>query len=130
MAEIPTDSEDEMLSDSEEEYFPEENNSASSDSTDSEEDNDQFEIEQQTISKKNKIIHKWTKVDENDDPPELPPFINSGDEMGPEIGRPIHYFQLFFSNELLDLIVEQSNLFAIQNDPNWKFFLAQLFTCQ
>lgn len=43
-----------------------------------------------------KLIYKWIKVRENEDPLELSTFISTELEMGPEIGSHIYYFQMFF----------------------------------
>ena len=55
----------------------------------------------------------------------LEPFTSQNLDDEPEIGRPIHYFQLFFSDELLDQIVEHSNLYACQVNPNRPLNLAR-----
>lgn len=151
MACLPSDSEDENLNDSDEEYIPPKRNSkhgvpSSGDDSDSsvseddeparattskekasngeESDTSESEDDEPVLSATaSKEKPKWNKVndDENNLPiPEfkLPEKSDDDEEDEPEIGRPIHYFQLFFSDDLLDKITEQSNLYACQVDPN------------
>lgn len=35
-----------------------------------------------------------------------------------EVDTPIDYFRMFFNKDLLHQITQQSNLYAVQNDPN------------
>lgn len=125
--ELPSDSEDENLIDSDEDFDLSETwlESESSDynETDSDDSAGHESAPNATSTKKNKNNKKrdyynWTKVSANEGPMPTPQFTAPLREDEPEIGRPIHYFQLFFTNELLNYITEQSNLYAIQTDPN------------
>ncbi|XP_063921127.1 piggyBac transposable element-derived protein 3-like [Zophobas morio] len=124
MAYIPSDSEDDNLGDSDDEFVVQNSrDSSSSDSDDSisssesDEDNQPVDHVATATNVRGKPTYKWTKLNNNDEELPLPPFVAEETEES-EIGRPIHYYQQFFSNELLYLIVEQSNLYAIQNDVN------------
>ncbi|CAH1991941.1 unnamed protein product [Acanthoscelides obtectus] len=124
MASLPSDSEDENLSDSDDEYVSSKPGSDNSTSSDSEEDSE----DDQPLSNffaKGTPKYQWNKVREGKVSVSLAPFTSQNLDDEPEIGRPIHYFQLFFSDELLDQIVEQSNLYACQVDPNSPLNLAR-----
>ena len=56
----------------------------------------------------------------------LPPSWKSSLPESADIRNPFHYFQQFFFKELLDHIVEQSNLYAVQADPSKQLFLTRL----
>lgn len=122
MACLPSDSEDSNLSDSDDEYEPTRpTTSKIAVSVDSEESSTSGSEDEEPLSKiadKGKPKYKWNKVNSPGNNSALPPFILPDLEDEPEVGRPIHYFKLFFSNDLLSLITEQSNLYACQTNPN------------
>lgn len=108
MVEIPRDSEDENLSDSEE-YIPDSQNDTLSSFSSADSEEDAPHNGEQNSSKGKNLIIKWIKVRENEnDPLEHPPFISSEVEKDRENGRSMYYSDMFFFHELLDLIVEQS----------------------
>ena len=124
MASLPSDSEDENLSDSDDEYMPSKPGSDSSTSSDSDDDSEDDQPLSNFLAK-GTPKYQWNKVREGEVSVSLAPFTSQNLDDEPEIGRPIHYFQLFFSDELLDQIVEQSNLYACQVDPNRLLNLAR-----
>ncbi|XP_054270077.1 piggyBac transposable element-derived protein 3-like [Macrosteles quadrilineatus] len=66
---------------------------------------------------KKKDLPKWIEVDA--DSSEKPPVI--WDDVEPELGEiqtPIDYFRYFFDTDILDSMVNQSNLYSVQKDPN------------
>ena len=59
----------------------------------------------------------WRIVNEKHSQKEMPKW--KGDLPNPDCVRePINYFRDFFDNEILEHIVEQSNIYAIQRNPN------------
>lgn len=125
MADFPSGSEDDNLSDSD--YDPEcdkkatvlSDSSSASDMEDSSDDDVPLaHLLPAVRNRLGKPKPKWTKVEQNDDPSHVPHFAPYSQNEEPEIARPIHYFQNYFSNDLLDHIVDQSNLYSVQNDPN------------
>ncbi|KAG5888978.1 hypothetical protein JTB14_026049 [Gonioctena quinquepunctata] len=116
---LPSGSEDENLSDSDDDYVPNPNtkDAVSSDKGDIYVSDSEDEEPLSNISARGKQKYTWTKV-RGDQDNHNPQFTSQDIEEGPEMGRPIHYFEMFFSNQLLDLIVEQSNSYACQVDPN------------
>ncbi|KAG5868003.1 hypothetical protein JTB14_024054 [Gonioctena quinquepunctata] len=106
---LPSGSEDENLSNSD--YVPNPNtkDAVSSDEGDISVSDSEDEEHLSNVSARGK--QKYTKVRGDQDNSLNPQFTSQDIEEGPEMGRPIHYFEMFFSNQLLDLIVEQSNLY-------------------
>ncbi|CAH1955796.1 unnamed protein product [Acanthoscelides obtectus] len=89
------------------EYVPSKPGSDNSTGSDSEDDSE----DDQPLSNffaKGTPNYQWNKVREGKVSVSLAPFTSQNLDDEPEIGRPIHYFQLFFSDELLDQIVEQT----------------------
>ncbi|KAG5861065.1 PiggyBac transposable element-derived protein 3, partial [Gonioctena quinquepunctata] len=112
-------SEDENLSDSDD-YVPNPNtkDAVSSDEGDISVSDSEDEEPLSNVSARGKQKYTWIKVRGDQDNSLNPQFTSQDIEERPEMGRPIHYFEIFFSNQLLDLIVEQSNVYACQVDPN------------
>ncbi|KAG5892340.1 hypothetical protein JTB14_011206 [Gonioctena quinquepunctata] len=117
---LPSGSEDENLSDSDDDYVPNPNtkDAVSSDEGDISVSDSEDEEPLSNVSARGKQKYTWTKVRGDQDNSLNPQFTSQDIEEGPEMGRPIHYLEMFFSNQLLDLIVEQSNLYSFQVDPN------------
>ncbi|KAG5863895.1 hypothetical protein JTB14_033307 [Gonioctena quinquepunctata] len=117
---LPSGSENENLSDSDDDYVPNPNtkDAVSSDEGDISVSDSEDEEPLSNVSARGKQKYTWTKVRGDQDNSLNPQFTSQDIKEGPEMGRPIHYFGIFFSNQLLDLIVEQSNLYACQVDPN------------
>lgn len=119
MNDFPTDSEDDNLSDSDDDPDYVQKVTVSDPSSESDSD-DEVPLANLLITRntKEKSKPKWTKMDFNINPSYLPHFDLPTADDEPEVGRPIHYFQTYFSSDLLDHIVEQSNLYSVQKDPN------------
>lgn len=110
MAHIPSESEDENLSDSDDDFVP--NRSEIEQFLTSEDEISEDELPTDATFKRKKTFGiSWTKVASSTD--FVQPQFTAEDR---EIGRPIHYFQLFFTDELLSIIIEQSNFYACQTD--------------
>ncbi|KAG5890991.1 hypothetical protein JTB14_017597 [Gonioctena quinquepunctata] len=111
---------DENLSDFDDDYVPNPNTKDAVSSNEGDISVSDLEDEEplSNVSAGGKQKYIWTKVRGDQDNPLNPQFTSQDIEEGPEMGRPIHYFEKFFSNQLLDLIVEQSNLYACQVAPN------------
>lgn len=82
MADFPSDSEDDNLSDSDHHF-----------------ESDQEDGEAKNGKQKSKS--KCTKTNDNDGPSCLPAFDSPAQRDQPEIGRPIHYFQTYFQMNCL-----------------------------
>ncbi|KAE8280141.1 hypothetical protein D5F01_LYC22281 [Larimichthys crocea] len=112
---IPTDSEDSELDDSEseemdqEEWIPSEEENQSSDSETEEEQGDEEVAEASHLP-------RWRKPHNTntDHYPQWKGQLPTADD----IMSPLQYFREFFSKEILEVIVQESNLYAIQCDPN------------
>jgi hypothetical protein len=68
--------------------------------------------------KKRKSNYIWNAVTGNQPPKETPPFLDLSIDEDDEILSPMTYFKGFFSDDFLDQIVHQCNLYAVQKNPN------------
>ncbi|XP_041868396.1 piggyBac transposable element-derived protein 2-like [Melanotaenia boesemani] len=111
---IPSDSEDSELeeSDSEEEWTPESDGLPDDNESVDEEENEDDEVSQEDVPRS----PRWrTPRNANiTDYPEWQANLPKSDS----IKSPYEYFKMFFSEDILEIVVEQSNLYAIQRDTN------------
>ena len=94
-------------------------NNSSQDSEENEEIPEPIEINAASKSKKNRRLI-WKRL-ETETEMETPMFLNAPvDEevLFSDITNPMTYFRKFITDEILESIVSQSNLYAIQKDPN------------
>ncbi|KAK3875337.1 hypothetical protein Pcinc_019783 [Petrolisthes cinctipes] len=70
--------------------------------------------------RKRKSRQFWTHIRERDEAPTIPIYdiLNYNDDDEEGISRPIDLFRQFLTDDILNIIVEQSNLYAIQENAN------------
>lgn len=79
-----------------------------------------------TCRKKQKNSRKWQIRDSQYGPGSLPPFLGT-EKVNIQGDTPVQYFLFFFSPDIIEEIVFQTNLFATQNDkPNLGFSREEL----
>ncbi|XP_034066448.1 piggyBac transposable element-derived protein 2-like [Gymnodraco acuticeps] len=121
---IPSDSEDSELDgsesedsegqDSQEEWIPESGEGMSIEN-DTESVNEEEDEDEDVVEVANPGPPRWKTVHN----PSCNPYPEwQGVSRSDEILSPLQYFQQFFSEDILESIVQQSNLYAMQNNPN------------
>ncbi|KAK3880920.1 hypothetical protein Pcinc_014570 [Petrolisthes cinctipes] len=70
--------------------------------------------------RKRKSLQFWTHIRERDEAPTIPIYdiLNYNDDDEERISRPIDLFRQFHTDDILNIIVEQSNLYAIQENAD------------
>ncbi|XP_023195555.1 piggyBac transposable element-derived protein 3-like [Xiphophorus maculatus] len=111
---IPSDSEDSELeeSDSEEEWTPKSDDLPDDNESVDEEENEEDEVSQEAVPR----LPRWRTPHSANitDYPEWQASLPKSDH----INSPYKYFKMFFSEDILEVVLEQSNLYAIQCDTN------------
>ncbi|XP_063229614.1 piggyBac transposable element-derived protein 4-like [Bacillus rossius redtenbacheri] len=123
---IPDESEDERLegSDDDPDWLPESSDRrkkrtlAVQSSEGSDESSDEESCGPQSRQNCSRYLStQWHDINKNDSEKHQPVWCCNPEDLQP-LQSPIDYFQQFFTGELLENIVDQSNLYSIQRDPN------------
>lgn len=78
-----------------------------------------------STSRNQRIIPPWQHISGDGTARPMPEWLGQIVFSG-VVKRPVEYFRHFFSEDLITHIVEQSNLYAIQQNPNKSFALSSL----
>lgn len=81
--------------------------------------------QQKPTRKRRRILYEWIRVVSNEDPHIVPHFHENLTEHESSIKLPIEYFKQFLTDEILDIIVTQSNLYASQKNPDKQLRLSR-----
>ncbi|KAF2901808.1 hypothetical protein ILUMI_04377 [Ignelater luminosus] len=125
---IPSDSEAENLNDSDDDFVVSHDDLLTDTSSEStvKSDDDEYSSAPHPSNQKRqpkiKKVYKWIQVPAGQNLLPTPEF-NPPPRVVEEVGRLIHYFKLFFTDELLQHITKQTNLYATQLDANEPFTL-------